>query len=180
MRTICLTVIALSSLVIPWAGAAGVETETGDLIELDHGFRFEEPGPEWTVKTYDTALVLAGLERENSEAVITVTFFDFSIYDDVTVNYGYLKGLLEKNEKSTYKPTKPNYKRVDLDKVILSTGDAAMLEFTTERANDKRCSVVTCLNSGKLVFFVSMESREDEFDEVMDDYKALLSSVRIK
>jgi|GEM_PF-949555 len=180
MRTICLTVFVMFSLVIPGAGTAGVETETGDLIELDHGFRFEEPGPEWTVKTYDTELVLAGLEKENSEAVITVTFFDFSLYEDVTVNYKYLKGLLEKNEKSTYKYTKPNYERVNLDKVILSTGDAARLEFTTEIANDKRRSVVTCLNSGKLVFFVSMESRETEFDEVIDDYKALLSSIRVK
>jgi len=178
MRTIWVTAIVLFSLSIP--SQADVETEAGDLIELDHGFTFKAPGPEWTVKTYDTSLVLAGLERANSEAVITVTFLDLGIYDDITVNYGYLQSLLEKNEKSTYKTTKPNYVRVNLDKVVLSTGDAARLEFTTERVNDKRRSVVTCLNSGKLVFFVSMESTEDEFEEVIDDYKAVLSSVRVK
>jgi hypothetical protein len=181
MRNICMALTALLLTVLALrAGAAVVETELGELIELDHGFHFKVPGADWTVKTYDTTFILAGLERENSEAIITITVFDFSIYDEVDVNYGYLKGLLEKNEKSTYKLTKPNYVRVNLDKVILSTGEAARLEFTTQTVVDKRRSIVTCLNSGKVVFFVSMESREDEFDDVLEDYKALLSSIRIK
>ncbi|UCE26825.1 MAG: hypothetical protein JSW52_10845 [Candidatus Coatesbacteria bacterium] len=176
MRAIRVMAIFLSTLSI----TSQADAEAGEVVELNHGFQFEEPGSEWTVKKYDSALVLAGLERENSEAVITITYFDYTIYDDINVDYGYLRGLLVKNEKSTYKATKPNYERVNLDKVILSTGDAARLEFTTEIANDKRRSVVTCLNSGKLVFFVSMESREEEFDEVISDYKALLSSIVVK
>jgi hypothetical protein len=179
MTKLCLVAITFFIPIVLQIGAEGTGTDT-DIVELECGLRFNVPGSEWTVATYDTPLVLAGLERENSDAVITVTHFDFSIYDDVNVNYGYLKGLLEKNEKSTYKVTKPNYERVNLDKVILSTGDAARLEFTTQTGEGKRHSVVTCLNSGKLVFFISMESREDEFDDVVADYKGLLSSIRVK
>lgn len=179
MKELCLVALTFFIPFVLSVGAEEAGTDT-DTVELECGLRFNVPSSEWTVTTYDTPLVLAGLERENSDAVITVTHFDFSIYDDVNVNYGYLKGLLEKNEKSTYKAIKPNYERVNLDKVILSTGDAARLEFTTQTAEGKRHSVVTCLNSGKLVFFVSMESREDEFDEVVTDYKGLLSSIRVK
>lgn len=179
MIKLCLVALTFFIPIVLSVSAEEVETDT-ETVELECGLRFKVPSSEWTVTTYDTPLVLAGFERENSDAVITVTHFDFSIYDDVNVNYGYLKGLLEKNEKSTYKVTKPNYERVNLDKVILSTGDAARLEFTTQTAEGKRHSVVTCLNSGKLVFFVSMESREDEFDEVNADYKGLLSSIRVK
>ncbi len=172
--------ISLTAFFIVYADTTAEEAGTGTLVEVDYGFQFKVPGPEWKVKTDYIALVLAGLSKKNSDALITITYSDFTIYDEVEVNYEYVKKLLEKNEKSTYKTTKPNYERVNLDKVILSTGEAARLEFTTENALGKWRSIITCLNSGKVVFFVSMEAREDEFNDVIDDYKALLSSIRVK
>lgn len=161
-------------------GFGGFTSAAGDTVESKYGLRFDVPGPEWTVKTYEIAPVLAGLTRVKSDAVITITCFDFSIYDEIDIDYGYLKRLLEKNEKSTYKPVKHNYERVALDKVTLSTGEAARLEFTTQNGGEKRRSVVTCFNSDKVVFFVSMEAREEEYNNVVNSYKSLLSSISVE
>lgn len=138
---------------------------------------FEVPSGNWTVNTAFTTLVAASLENKKLNGRITITYADYDIYG-FKVDYKFLKGLLEKNEKNTYKVTKLNYDRVSFGDKHFSFGRAARLEFTTFDELGYHHTVVYSIANGTTVYFCSAESLEREWPLVEKDFESLVASLR--
>ena len=129
------------------------------------------PDGNWTVNTAFTTLVAASLENKKLNGRITITYADYDIYG-FKVDYKFLKGLLEKNEKNTYKITKPNYERGSLGDKHFS------FEFTTFDELGYHHTVVYSIANGTTVYFCSAESLEREWPLVEKDFESLVASLR--
>lgn len=168
------TVILFSVAALCAAAAAVAEEE---VICRDAKFAFTAPDEGWRVKDDFPAPVAASLSNDKLNGTITLTYKDFDLYD-FDVDYGFLKGQLEKNEKNTFKVTKPNYDRVSLGDKRFDFGRAARLEFTTFDELGYHHTVVYAIANGPIVIFASVESLEREWPLVEEDYEALVASIR--
>ncbi|HUV87553.1 MAG TPA: hypothetical protein VMX79_10635 [bacterium] len=157
------------------AAAAAVAAE--EVICRGAKVAFEVPSGNWTVNTAFTTLVAASLENKKLNGRITISYADYDIYG-FKVDYKFLKGLLEKNEKNTYKVTKPNYDRVSLGDKHFSFGRAARLEFTIFDELGYHHTVVYAIANGTIVYFCSAESLEREWPLVEEDFESLVASIR--
>jgi len=155
------------------AAAAGTE----EVICRDAKLAFEPPGGDWRVKADYPAPVAASMDSNNLNATITFTYKDFDIYD-FKIDYRFLKGQLEKNEKNTFKVTKPNYDRKSLGDKRFDFGKAARLEFSTFDELGYHRTVVYAIANGPIVIFCSAESLEREWPLVEKDFEAVMASIR--
>jgi putative salt-induced outer membrane protein YdiY len=162
----CLLTLAL-------AGAAAAE----EVICREAKIAFTVPEGDWRVNTNFTAPVAASLNSKQLNGTITLTYSDYDIYG-FKVDYGFLKDKLEKNEKNTFKTTKPNYDRLSLGDKHFSFGRAARLEFTTFDELGYHHTVVYAIANGTIVIFCSAESLEREWPLVEKDFEALAASIR--
>ncbi len=170
MRT---TTIFLCALALLTAAAAGAE----EVICREAKLAFEPPGGDWRVKSDYPAPVAASMENSKLNGTITLTYSDFDIYD-FKIDYGFLKGQLEKNEKNTFKLTKPNYDRISLGDKRFDFGRAARLEFSTFDELGYHHIVVYAIGNGPIVVFCSAESLEREWPSVEKDFEAVVASIR--
>ena len=166
--TTCVCAMALITAV-----AAGAE----EIICREAKLAFEQPSSDWRVKTDFPAPVAASMENSGLNATITFTYKDFDIYD-FKIDYGFLKGQLEKNEKNTFKVTKPNYDRISLGDKRFDFGRAARLEFSTFDELGYHHTVVYAIGNGPIVIFASAESLEREWPLVEKDFEAVMQSIR--
>jgi hypothetical protein len=157
------------------AAAAAVAEE--EVICRDAKFAFAAPAEGWRVKADLPSPVAASLVNDKLNGAITLTYKDFELYD-FKVDYGFLKGQLEKQEKNTFKITKPNYDRVSLGDKRFGFGRAARLEFTTFDELGYHHTVVYAIGNGPIVIFASVESLEREWPLVEEDFEELVSSIR--
>jgi hypothetical protein len=166
------TVILLSAAALCLAAAAEEE-----VICRDAKFAFTAPAEGWRVKADLPSPVAASLVNDKLNGTITLTYKDFDLYG-FDVDYGFLKGQLEKNEKNTFKVTKPNYDRVSLGDKRFDFGRAARLEFTTFVELGYHHTVVCAIANGPIVIFASVESLEREWPLVEEAFEALVASIR--
>lgn len=138
---------------------------------------FTPPPGEWRVTSSYNYPVVAGLENKKLNGRITISFSDYELYD-IKVDHGFLRGLLEKNEKNTFKPTKPNYQRLKLDDERFNCGKAAFLEFTTSDELGVHHTAVYAVHNEEKVYFISAESLEREWPQVSSDVRVLINSIR--
>jgi hypothetical protein len=155
------------------AAAAGAE----EVICREAKLAFEPPGGDWRVKADYPAPVAASLENAKLNGTITLTYKDFDIYD-FKIDYGFLKGQLEKNEKNTFKATKPNYDRISLGDKHFGFGRAARLEFSIFDELGYHRTVVYAIANGPIVIFASAEALAREWPLVEEDFEALVASIR--
>jgi putative salt-induced outer membrane protein YdiY len=167
----------ISFLCVAGLCAAAAAAVAEEVICRDAKVAFEVPSGNWTVNTAFTTLVAASLENKKLNGRITITYADYDIYG-FKVDYKFLKGLLEKNEKNTYKVTKLNYDRVSLGDKHFSFGRAARLEFTTFDELGYHHTVVYSIANGTTVYFCSAESLEREWPLVEKDFESLVASIR--
>jgi len=169
-KTIAIACVLTAALV----GAAAAEEE---VICREAKFAFTPPSGDWRVNTNFTAPVAASLTSNDLNGTITLTYSDYDIYG-FKVDYGFIKDKLEKNEKNTFKTTKPNYERLSLGDKHFSYGRAARLEFTTFDELGYHHTVVYAIANGTIVIFGSAESLEREWPQVEGDFEALMASIR--
>jgi putative salt-induced outer membrane protein YdiY len=156
------------------AAAAAVAEE---VICREAKLAFEPPGGDWRVKTDYPYPVAASLGSNNLNGTITLTYKNFELYD-FKIDYGFIKGQLEKNEKNTFKVTKPNYDRISLGDKRFTFGRAARLEFSTFDELGYHHTVVYAIANGPIVVFASAESLEREWPLVEKDFESLVASIR--
>lgn len=157
------------------AGAAAAGA--AEVICREAKVAFEAPGGDWRVNTNYPSPVAASLESSRLNGTITLTYKNFELYD-FKVDYGFLKGQLEKNEKNTFKVTKPNYDRISLGDKRFDFGRAARLEFSTFDELGYHHTVVYAISNGPMVIFCSAESLEREWPLVEKDFEAVVGSIR--
>jgi putative salt-induced outer membrane protein YdiY len=167
------TAIILCFAVLSAAASASGE----EVICREAKMAFEPPGGDWRVKSDYPYPVAASLESNDLNATITLTYKNFELYD-FKVNYGFIKGQLEKNEKNTFKVTKPNYDRISLGDKHFDFGRAARLEFSTFDELGYHRTLVYAIANGPIVIFASAESLEREWPLVEKDFESLVSSIR--
>jgi len=157
--------------------AAGAAAAADEVISAKAKLAFTPPSADWTVRTDLAPMIVATLVDKYLNARITINYTDYELYD-FKVDYGFLKGQLEKNEKNSFKFTKPNYDRVSLTDRKFGFGKAARLEFTSMDEVGYRHAVVYAIANGTIVYFFSVESQEREWLEVEKDFEILVSSIR--
>lgn len=155
------------------AALAGAE----EAICREAKIAFDVPGGDWRLKADYPYPVAASLENSKLNGMITLTYKNFELYD-FKIDYGFLKGQLEKNEKNTFKVTKPNYDRISLGDRRFNFGRAARLEFSTFDELGYHHTVVYAIANGPIVVFCSAESLEREWPLVEKDFEALVASIR--
>ncbi len=156
---------------------ASVAASAEEVICRDAKMAFEAPGGDWRVKSDFPYPVAASLENSDLNGTITLTYKNFELYD-FKVDYGFIKGQLEKNEKNTFKVTKPNYDRISLGDKHFDFGRAARLEFSTFDELGYHHTLVYAIANGPIVIFASAESLEREWPLVERDFEALVRSIR--
>lgn len=165
--------------VITVGAALGAAAFAADEIISDQAkIAFTPPATDWRINTELRAPVAAMLENKTLGAIITVTFYNYEIYGS-KVDYGFLKDKLEKQEKNSFKLSKPNYNRVSLESREFPCGKTARLEFTTYDELGYHHTVVYAVASGTRVVFVAAESLEREWSLTSEALDNLLTSVRV-
>jgi hypothetical protein len=157
--------------------AVGAAVAEEEVICREAKFAFTPPADGWRVKADLPSPVAASLVNDKLNGAATLTFKDFELYD-FKVDYGFLKGQLEKQEKNTFKPTKPNYERVSLGDKRFDFGRAARLEFTTFDELGYHHTVVYAIGNGPIVIFASAEGLEREWPLIEEAFEELVSSIR--
>jgi hypothetical protein len=168
--------IILGLAAVLLAAAGGVRA-ADEVICGDAKLAFTPPGDDWRVNTELVSPVAAGLENSKLNGTITITYTDYELYG-FKVNYGFLKDKLEKNEKNSFKLTKPNYERISLKDKKFSYGKTARLEFATTDELGAHRTVVYAVANGTTVYFCSAESLEREWPLVEADFEKLMASIR--
>jgi len=167
----------LQRVLLLGAGVAVVVYGAQELLAEKAKLAFTPPAGDWRVTSSFNYPVVAGLENKKLNARITISFSDYELYD-IKVDHGFLRGLLEKNEKNTFKPTKPNYERIKLDDERFACGKAAFLEFRTTDELGLHHTIVYAVHNGTKVYFVSAECLEREWTQVSADVRDLMNSIR--
>jgi hypothetical protein len=167
---------AFLCLVVLTAGAARAADE--EIILTRARIAFTPPAGDWRVNTSLSAPVAALLDNKKLVATITITYDNNELYD-VKVNQGFLRDRLEKQEKNTYKLTKPNYERVSLDDRKFPAGKAPCLQFTYADELGVHHTAIYALANEKMVIFIAAESGEREWDRTKEALDAVLNSVRL-
>ncbi len=157
--------------------AASASRAGDEVIVAKAKLAFTPPSADWTTTGTLMDPVAATLVNKKLNGRITITYTDYDIYG-FKVDYGFLKGQLEKNEKNSFKLTKPNYQRISLDDKKFTVGRAARLEFSAFDELGYHHTVVYALNNGTVVYFFSVESLEREWPQVSSDFESLMASVR--
>jgi len=148
-----------------------------EIICADAKMAFTPPERGWRVDTSLIAPVVVSLDNQKLGATITITYVNYELYG-FKVDYRFLKDKLVKNEKNSFKLTKPNYKRISLDDKDFTFGRAARLEFSTYDEMGFHRTVVYAIANGYIVYFCSVEGLEREWPTVEPDFEALVASIR--
>jgi hypothetical protein len=160
------------------AAVAAAAFANQEVISDQAKIAFAPPETDWRVNTDLRAPVAAMLENKPLGAIMTVTYYNYEIYGS-KVDYGFLKDKLEKQEKNSFKLSKPNYSRVSLESREFPCGKTARLEFTTYDELGYHHTVVYAVASGTRVVFVAAESLEREWSQTNEALDKLLTSVRV-
>lgn len=173
-------VYLVTAVLIATTYTTGEDTNLHHQVEIDDQIiEFDSPSLRYEVKTDLAPPIVASLQHRQDEKIITITYHSFVTYGEVDVDYDFLENHLKDTEKS-YKKNKKNYSRVSLEKTSVADIAAPQLIFATNNGAYWVDSVITCFGKGDMVYYVSLECPEEQFDEAMPDYKSLLASIRIR